>query len=96
MIHQPTETKEGDKPVRDSHKRYKYCCKKCKHTERNKKACVCVVPLSQRITQLGDHGCQSCGCKGCSFEDFISRGEDPEFKPAEWKGAEGGYKDYKG
>lgn len=43
------------------------------------------MPLSQRITQLGNNGCQSCGCIGCSFEDYISRGEDPEYKPTEKK-----------
>ena len=58
-------------------KRYKYCCRKCKHTEVGKKSCVCVVPLSQRRTSLGDIGCQTCKCKGCSIEDYISRGEDP-------------------
>lgn len=33
------------------------------------------------MTQIGEHGCQSCGCMGCSFEDYISRGEDPEYHP---------------
>ena len=53
------------------------CCKICKHTDKNKKACVCVVPLTQRRAAIGQNGCQTCGCHGCSKEDFISRGEDP-------------------
>jgi hypothetical protein len=39
-----------------------------------------VVPLSQRRADLGD-GCRNCGCKGCSKEDYISKGEDPEYRP---------------
>lgn len=66
---------------RDRRKRYKYCCRKCKHTEGGRKSCVCVVPLSQRRTEIGDRGCQTCGCKGCSIEDYINRGEDPEYRP---------------
>ncbi len=65
----------------DGRKRFKYCCRKCKHTEGNKKSCVCVVPMSQRRTEIGAKGCQTCGCKGCSIEDFMSRGEDPEYRP---------------
>ncbi len=61
--------------------RYKYCCRKCKHTERGKKACVCVVPRSQRRMQLGENGCKTCLCHGCSIEDFLARGEDPEYRP---------------
>jgi hypothetical protein len=56
------------------------CCKICKHPDKSKKACVCVVPLSQRRADLGD-GCRNCGCLGCSKEDFISKGEDPEYHP---------------
>ena len=52
---------------KDDSKRYKYCCRKCKHTEKGKKSCVCVVPLSQRRTGLNEEGCQGCGCKGCSI-----------------------------
>jgi hypothetical protein len=62
-------------------KRYKYCCRKCKHTEGGRKSCVCVVPLSQRRTEIGERGCQTCGCNGCSIEDYRSRGEDPEYRP---------------
>jgi hypothetical protein len=40
-----------------------------------------VVPLSQRRTAIGDKGCQTCGCNGCSIEDYTSRGEDPEYRP---------------
>jgi hypothetical protein len=40
-----------------------------------------VVPLSQRRTEIGDRGCQTCGCKGCSIEDYVNRGEDPEYRP---------------
>ena len=39
------------------------------------------MPLTQRRATLGDIGCQTCACKGCSVEDFISRGEDPEYHP---------------
>lgn len=59
------------------------CCRKCKHTDKGRKACVCVVPLSQRRSLLGDGGCQTCSCIGCSIEDFVSRGEDPEYKPSD-------------
>lgn len=61
--------KEGSMPKfeKDDSKRYKYCCRKCKHTEKGKKSCVCVVPLSQRRTGLNEEGCQGCGCKGCSI-----------------------------
>ena len=72
---------EGKCEGETQHKRYKYCCRKCKHPDKGRKACVCVVPLSQRRSSLGGEGCQACGCKGCSIEDFISRGEDPEYKP---------------
>ena len=37
--------------------------------------------MKQRRTQIGAKGCQTCGCNGCSVEDFLSRNEDPEFKP---------------
>ena len=56
------------------------CCKICKHPDKSKKACVCVVPLSQRRADLGG-GCRNCGCLGCSKEDYIKNGEDPEFHP---------------
>lgn len=62
------------KQERSEAKRYKYCCRKCKHTEKGKKSCVCVVPLSQRRANLGEIGCQTCGCKGCSIEDYLNRG----------------------
>jgi hypothetical protein len=67
--------------TRDKRKRYKYCCRKCKHTEGGRKSCVCVVPLNQRRTEIGERGCQTCGCSGCSIEDYTSRGEDPEYRP---------------
>jgi hypothetical protein len=67
------------------HIMYIQCCKICKHTDKVKKACVCVVPKNQRRTEIGEQGCQTCGCNGCSKEDFISRGEDPEYKPGEKK-----------
>lgn len=56
------------------------CCKICKHPDKSKKACVCVVPLSQRRADLGG-GCRNCGCMGCSKEDYINKGEDPEYHP---------------
>lgn len=46
---------------------------------------MCVVPKGQRRTEIGEQGCQTCACNGCSKEDFISRGEDPEYKPGEKK-----------
>ena len=57
----------------------------CKHTDKSKKACVCVVPLSQRRSELGENGCRNCGCKGCSREDYIRKGEDPVYYPSENK-----------
>lgn len=71
-----TQTYEDDNTHRNERdkKRYKYCCRKCKHTEKGKKSCVCVVPLTQRRTSLTEIGCQTCKCKGCSIEDYISRG----------------------
>ncbi len=78
---------ENEQPVKleeykqDPKKMYKYCCRRCKHPDRGKKFCLCVVPKTQRKAQLGDTGCQVCKCEGCSIEDYLSRGEDPEYKP---------------
>ena len=41
------------------------------------------MPRDQRRTHLGNEGCQTCGCNGCSKEDFVFRGEDPEYHPEE-------------
>ena len=41
-----------------------------------------MVPLSQRRASLGT-GCRNCGCMGCSKEDFISKGQDPEYRPSD-------------
>lgn len=47
-----------------------YCCKKCKNVEKlNSKCCVCVVPRKQRRVKLGNEGCRTCNCKGCTKED---------------------------
>lgn len=80
-IEQTNYSEREDRPSKDNNNRYKYCCRKCKHSEKGKKSCVCVVPLSQRRTGLSDSGCQTCKCKGCSVEDYIKRGEDPVFRP---------------
>jgi hypothetical protein len=53
---------DGDKIVAEGEQgarrvvRYKYCCKKCKHADKDKdkKACLCVVPRDQRRTHLGN------------------------------------------
>ena len=50
--------------------RYTFCCEKCKYPDKpNGKSCVCVVPRSQRRVKLGDSGCRSCNCRGCTKED---------------------------
>lgn len=52
------------------HIRYTYCCEKCKYPDKpNGKCCVCVVPRSQRRVKLGEEGCRTCGCRGCTKED---------------------------
>lgn len=52
------------------HIRYTYCCEKCKYPEKpNGRCCVCVVPRSQRRVKLGEDGCRTCGCRGCTKED---------------------------
>ena len=52
------------------HIRYTYCCEKCKYPDKpNGKCCVCVVPRSQRRVRLGDEGCRTCSCRGCTKED---------------------------
>ena len=48
----------------------RWCCDKCKKSDKmNGKACVCVVPRSQRRIKLDSEGCRTCGCKGCTKED---------------------------
>ena len=52
------------------HIRYTYCCEKCKYPEKpNGRCCVCVVPRSQRRVKLGEEGCRTCNCRGCTKED---------------------------
>ena len=52
------------------HIRYNYCCDKCKYPDKpNGKCCVCVVPRSQRRVRLGEEGCRTCSCRGCTKED---------------------------
>ena len=52
------------------HIRYNYCCDKCKYPDKpNGKCCVCVVPRSQRRVKLGEVGCRTCSCRGCTKED---------------------------
>ena len=48
----------------------RWCCDRCKKSDKmNGKACVCVVPRSQRRIKLDSEGCRTCGCKGCTKED---------------------------
>ncbi|CAD8132083.1 unnamed protein product [Paramecium octaurelia] len=52
--------------------KWKYCCKKCTKSDKGSlkpKTCVCIVPASQRRIQIGEQGCLSCHCTGCSIED---------------------------
>ena len=50
--------------------RYTYCCDKCKYPNKpNGRCCLCVVPRSQRRVKLGEVGCRTCSCKGCTKED---------------------------
>ncbi|CAK84889.1 unnamed protein product (macronuclear) [Paramecium tetraurelia] len=52
--------------------KWKYCCQKCTKSDKGSlkpKTCVCIVPASQRRIQIGEQGCLSCHCTGCSIED---------------------------
>ncbi|KAM3134873.1 hypothetical protein pb186bvf_013042 [Paramecium bursaria] len=53
-------------------KRWKYCCEKCTKSDKGSakpKTCVCIVPATQRRIQIGEGGCLTCQCTGCSIED---------------------------
>ena len=50
----------------------KKCCARCKVNDKsNRKTCVCVVPRNQRRIKLGEEGCRTCKCQGCTKEDKL-------------------------
>lgn len=52
---------------------YQKCCLKCTKSDKGSqrpKTCVCIVPASQRRIQIGEQGCLTCNCTGCSIEDM--------------------------